>query len=90
LISSARLTLETFFIFRFGLNKNGRYVTGFALMLWIKEDLQQPEHSRQPDDNGRSKTQQLLSTTANGLKRIILRSQPEIQVKIKIKSLLVF
>ncbi|XP_046646718.1 uncharacterized protein LOC124336875 isoform X2 [Daphnia pulicaria] len=53
---------------------------GFALMLWIKEDLQQPEHSRQPDDNGRSKTQQLLSTTANGLKRIILRSQPEIQV----------
>ncbi len=60
-------------------------VTGFALMLWIKEDLQQPEH-RQPDDNGRPKTQQLLSTTANGLKRIILRSQPEIQVKIKTKK----
>jgi hypothetical protein len=75
LISSARLTLETFFIFRFGLNKNGRYVTGFALMLWIKEDLQQQQH-----DNSGLKIQQLLATTANGLKRIILQSQPEIQV----------
>jgi hypothetical protein len=43
-------------------------------MLWIKEDLQQ-QH-----DNSGLKIQQLLATTANGLKRIILQSQPEIQV----------
>ena len=42
-------------------------------MLWIKEDLQH-------DNNGGQKIQQLLATTTNGLKRIILQSQPEIQV----------
>ncbi|XP_045027894.1 uncharacterized protein LOC116920194 isoform X3 [Daphnia magna] len=53
-------------------------VLGFALMLWIREDLQQFGH--QQDNSGMPKIQQLLLTTANGLKRIVLQSQPEIQV----------
>ncbi|KAI9557918.1 hypothetical protein GHT06_014670 [Daphnia sinensis] len=53
-------------------------VLGFALMLWIKEDLQQLGH--QQDNSGMPKIQQLLLTTANGLKRIVLQSQPDIQV----------
>lgn len=47
-------------------------------MLWIREDLQQFGH--QQDNSGMPKIQQLLLTTANGLKRIVLQSQPEIQV----------
>ncbi|XP_057380156.1 uncharacterized protein LOC130702500 isoform X2 [Daphnia carinata] len=53
-------------------------VLGFALMLWIKEDLQQLGH--QQDNSGMPKIQQLLLTTTNGLKRIVLQSQPDIQV----------
>jgi hypothetical protein len=52
-------------------------------MLWIKEDLRQQE--QQHGING-LKIQQLLATTANGLKRIILQSQPEIQVNCKKKN----
>lgn len=54
-------------------NENTYLYAGFALALWIKEDFNQLQDTRQ--------IQQLTVATVNGLKRIVLQSSlPDMQV----------